>query len=991
MAIISLLRVVTEEGETLRIGLRYSLENRQNYNGVPMLTPERIISGLQRALDNQNGEMTSRQKKSMKKPGDALRKALANSINEFPPMLIEHALQVAAFDPKIPLEDVLKDLSLRERLVLALGEAQRIVEIITISPTYKGYIISKPAMKPIDTVENPESNVVAAMERKFTYEDFHPFRPRQFEVNPDITILEFDGYNRTADEFFSTIESQKLESRLTEREENAKRKLETARLDYQKRLGGLQHLQELNVRKAQAIEANLQRVQEATDAMNALISQGIDWQEIARLIEIQQGMDNDVADTIKLPLNLTENIITLFLSEDTPEIEDDYNGYETGSDISESEGDLEDGTQAPVARKHTDQRLAVDIDLALSPWSNARQYYEQKRSAAIKEQKTLKSSGQALKSTEKKINADLKRGLMQEKEVMRPQRRAIWFEKFLYFISSEGYLVLGGKDTQQNEILYKRYLQKGDKYIHADLQGAACVIVKNKPGMLESPIPPSTLSQAGTLAIATSSAWDSKAVMSAWWVDANQVSKIAPTGDLLPNGSFMIIGNKNFLPPAQPLLGCGIMFKVSETSKAHHLRHRVQDPLAHAPSNFAKIVQTNEGEQGDTKGVGCQPEDQYTETDDDEIMQLEKCQEASSAGSNREDKSMDGGIDTMHQNSLESTHDHQSTSQPPSRASDSVIGDLGTGIFEGTSNDSIDEGFEGEQREIASINGTENDQNRRFSARDHPLSRKASLTEAVSTKFEKLSMSSTQPDVKFVLPRVRGKHGKNQKLKAKYVDQDEEDRATAMQILGTAHEKPIMDAVARADKEKDFAVQRERRRRQNALIAEKGKEAEELRKINFEEGVEPLDETELEVLADLDAFIGTPIPGDEILDALVVCGPWDAIGARYKWRVKLQPGTMNKGKAVREILSKWNSVVTGRERKTNNDSAEGDETMSREEKVTLRERELIRAIRESEVIGAVPVSKIRIVMGQGEANGKGKGEIDAFRGKRRGNDTKRHK
>lgn len=35
------------------------------------------------------------------------------------------------------------------------------------------------------------------------------------------------------------------------------------------------------------------------------------------------------------------------------------------------------------------------------------------------------------------------------------------FEKFLWFISSENYLIIGGRDQQQNEIIVKRYLTTG--------------------------------------------------------------------------------------------------------------------------------------------------------------------------------------------------------------------------------------------------------------------------------------------------------------------------------------------------------------------------------------------------------------------------------------------------------------------------------------------------------------------------------------------------
>ena len=994
-----MLRIVAEDQEQLRVGLKYSLENRQNYKSVPALTSARIIAGIRKALDRVDKDITPHQKKSKKRPDNALRKALANTLNEFPPILIDHAMRVAAFDPRIPLEELLEDISSMERLMVALGEAQRIVDSLATLAMCQGYIIATPAQRASAAVSGPVSNDETVAIHSLMYEDFHPFRPEQFEDNPEITILEFESFNKAVDEFFSSIESQKLQFRIIEREENAKRKLENARLDHHKRLGGLQQVQELNIRKAQAIEANLQKVQEATAAVNALISQGMDWQEIARLIETEQERHNDVANIIKLPLKLYENTTTLLLSEATYEDENDFEWDEAGSDVSESEDDLQAISGASKVGKPVDKRLAVDIDLALSPWSNARLYYEQKRCAAVKERKTLQSSEKALKSTEMKISADLKKGLKQEKEVMRPQRKANWFEKYIYFISSEGYLVLGGKDAQQNELLYKRYLKKGDKYVHADLLGTTSMIVKNKPGMSEDPIPPSTLSQAGTLAVATSSAWDSKAVMSAWWVDANQVSKLALTGDYLPNGSFEIRGDKNFLPPAPLLLGFGIMFKVSEESKIRHLRHRIQDRKGFTLPDFAKDIQSKEDEKKSEDGMESHTEDQNIEDDDRGKQKLNHVQDADCADSKSGDVSGDESCDPTPDNALQPAGRQQSVSDPPS-ACDIVAQNLGNEHYEAKSGECSDEQWGNEQRGLISNNEESCSQKSRLTAEEHRLLLKSSPVEKSSNKIDsegnanptQISNTFIQRNTKSLPPRVRGKHGKTLKLKAKYADQDEEDRALAMRLLGSsAAQKFAGDVEARADKEKELAAQKERRRRQHALADERGREAEELRKFGFEEGIETLaDNIELEGFGDLDAFVGAPLPGDEILDALVVCGPWDAIGGRCKWRAKLQPGITKKGKAVREILGKWNGIMMEREKKENLGNGEGDKAM--EEKVLrMREGELINAIREPEVIGVVPVGKVRVVMGQGEAGGKGNGGGGAGKGNRGGKGTKKQR
>jgi predicted ribosome quality control (RQC) complex YloA/Tae2 family protein len=65
-------------------------------------------------------------------------------------------------------------------------------------------------------------------------------------------------------------------------------------------------------------------------------------------------------------------------------------------------------------------------------------YYDRKRSAAKKQQKTLESQGKALKSAEKKTKQTLKE--VQAMSSISKARKVFWFEKFFWFISSENYL-----------------------------------------------------------------------------------------------------------------------------------------------------------------------------------------------------------------------------------------------------------------------------------------------------------------------------------------------------------------------------------------------------------------------------------------------------------------------------------------------------------------------------------------------------------------------
>jgi len=129
--------------------------------------------------------------------------------------------------------------------------------------------------------------------------------------------------------------------------------------------------------------------------------------------------------------------------------------------------------------------------------ANARKYFDEKKNASKKEQKTIESSHKAFKSAEKKAKQTLKD--VATIAQIRKARKILWFEKFYWFISSDNYLVVGGRDRQQNELLVKRYLKAGDVYVHADLHGASSVVVKNTSA--SNPIPPRTLQEAGLMAV----------------------------------------------------------------------------------------------------------------------------------------------------------------------------------------------------------------------------------------------------------------------------------------------------------------------------------------------------------------------------------------------------------------------------------------------------------------------------------------------------------
>ena len=240
------------------------------------------------------------------------------------------------------------------------------------------------------------------------------------------------------------------------------KKLENVKKDHENRIKSLQELQALDRRKAELIEMNCDLVNSGIKVINSAIANQIPWDQIKEIIKEATEKRDPVASRIK-QLKFSVNHIVMLLTDPYAHLDQQY--------------DMERDEVEEVEEDEHAVELMIEIDLSLSAQANARKYFVQKKSAAVKEKKTVESGSVALKSAEKKTKQQLKE--MSKIATINKARKVFWFEKFFWFVSSENYLVIGGKDAQQNELLVKRYMKPNDVYVHADLHGAATVIVKN--------------------------------------------------------------------------------------------------------------------------------------------------------------------------------------------------------------------------------------------------------------------------------------------------------------------------------------------------------------------------------------------------------------------------------------------------------------------------------------------------------------------------------
>jgi len=178
---------------------------------------------------------------------------------------------------------------------------------------------------------------------------------------------------------------------------------------------------------------------------------------------------------------------------------------------------------------------------------NAQRYYanikKMKKKTTGAKKAVLQSYQEIERAKKRSMKEEIKRA---EQQPSKKEQKDFWFERYRWFLSSEGNIVVAGKDAKTNEIVVKKYLREDDRYVHADYHGAASVVVKKKED--EKDVGEDTLNEAASFAASFSRAWSAKvSSVPAYWVKPEQVSKTPNPGEFLAKGAFVIRGKRNFI------------------------------------------------------------------------------------------------------------------------------------------------------------------------------------------------------------------------------------------------------------------------------------------------------------------------------------------------------------------------------------------------------------------------------------------------------------
>ncbi|HUX99715.1 MAG TPA: ribosome rescue protein RqcH [Candidatus Deferrimicrobium sp.] len=324
----------------------------------------------------------------------------------------------------------------------------------------------------------------------------------------------FDNFNTAADEFFSANEEIKIKTI-----ELKDKKTDLTKTDkiLKKQEVAIQQLEQGSVRfrrLGDILYQNFQSIEELLISIKKARSNGKSWKEIETIIREAKKKNVVPAHLVK-KIDYTNAILLLNI----------------------------EGEEFPV-------------DFRKSVADNANNFYTKAKKSAAKLEGAKAAYQRMLKQ---KDQIELEAEIIAKKETkLREMRKKHWYEKFHWFISSDGFLVIGGRDLKTNELIVKRYMAEEDIFFHAVFHGAPVVVVKTEGKQ----VPEQTQREAAQFEITFSSAWKSQyGQADVYYVLANQVSQTPPSGEYLQKGSFIIRGTKNPFKNVPLKLRLGVKFE----------------------------------------------------------------------------------------------------------------------------------------------------------------------------------------------------------------------------------------------------------------------------------------------------------------------------------------------------------------------------------------------------------------------------------------------
>ena len=321
----------------------------------------------------------------------------------------------------------------------------------------------------------------------------------------------FDSFNTALDEFFGKKALEQVED-----EKQAVKKEKTLGV-YERRLlqqeGAIAKFEKdiiKNTALAEIVYANYQTIEELFSVLNGARAKGYSWDEIRSILKQAK---NTVPSAQKI-VNIDAKTATV-------------------------QADL-DG-------------MKVNLDIRKTVPQNAQEYYEKVKKLSKKKAGAIRAIEDTKKAMEKRPAKAAKGG----RRVL-ARRKKHWFDRFRWFVSSDGFLVVGGRDADTNEDIFKKYMEKRDIVFHTQTPGAPLTVIKTGG----KDVPETTLQETAQFSVSYSSLWKAGHFSGdCYWIKSEQVTKTPESGEYLKKGAFVIRGERNYFKDVPLGIAVGLELK----------------------------------------------------------------------------------------------------------------------------------------------------------------------------------------------------------------------------------------------------------------------------------------------------------------------------------------------------------------------------------------------------------------------------------------------
>ncbi|MFB6071607.1 MAG: ribosome rescue protein RqcH [Halobacterium sp.] len=352
--------------------------------------------------------------------------------------------------------------------------------------------------------------------------------PVRLEEYADPPSEAFEEFNDALDDYFTNLDTtEEAEGGAAAERPDFEGEIEKQKRiieQQQQAIEDFEQQAEAEREKAELLYGHYDLVDELLTAVREAREAGHGWQDIAETFREASG-DVPGADVFE-GVDESAGTVRIRLDDHTVEL------------------DPESGVEKNADRIYTEaKRIEEKKEGAREAIENTREDLEEVKQRKQEWETELEESGEEAEAEGEDVD-----WLSRSSVPIRKQEQ--WYERFRWFRTSDGFLVLGGRNADQNEELVKNYMDRYDRFFHSQAHGGPITVLKtsapSEPSK-EIEVPESSKREAAQFAVCCSSVWkDGRGAGDAYVVTPDQVSKTPESGEYLEKGGFAIRGDRTY-------------------------------------------------------------------------------------------------------------------------------------------------------------------------------------------------------------------------------------------------------------------------------------------------------------------------------------------------------------------------------------------------------------------------------------------------------------